>query len=100
VASTTRAWLYVRGERSVRVVVEGGTLAVYGPGAAFRRHEFTDAAAAMLEHSTLEQELVGDGWSLEQMTTERRSGRERRGTVAVDRRRGLRLVGQPATDRD
>jgi hypothetical protein len=100
VAITTRAWLYVRGERSVRIVVEYGSLAVYGPGASFRRHEYTDAAAAMLEHSTLEQQLVRDGWSFEQLTTERRSGSERPGIVAPDRRRGLRLVGQPGTDPD
>jgi len=100
VANTTRAWLYVRGDRSVRIVMERGSIAVYGPGTSFRRHDYEDAAAATLEHSTLEQELVRDGWSLEQMTTERRSGRERRGIVATERRRGLRLVGQPATDSD
>jgi hypothetical protein len=80
--------------------MEKGSLTVYGPGASVHRDEYTDAAAAILEHSILEQELVRDGWSLERMTTERRSGRERRGTIAIDRRRGLRLVGQPATDCD
>ena len=99
-ADTTRAWLYVRGDRSVRVVMERGSLTVHGPGPSFRRHDYDDVAAATLEHSTLEQELVREGWSLEQLTTERRSGRERRGTIAVERRRGLRLVGQPATDSD
>jgi hypothetical protein len=90
----------VRGDSSIRVVMKKGSISVYGPGSSFRRHEYEDTAAATLEHSTLEQELVREGWSLEQMTTERRSGRERRGTVSAERRRGLRLVGQPTTDSD
>ena len=90
--NTTRAWLYVRGDQSVRIVVDKGSIAVFGPGAAFRRHELADTMTAMLEHATIEQELVRDGWSLEQMTTERRSGHERRQTAPRERRRGLRLV--------
>jgi hypothetical protein len=74
-------------------VLHGGTLAVYGPGDLGSRHEYADSVAAMLEHSALEKDLVADGWSLEQMTTERRSGVERRSTPrATERRRALRLV--------
>jgi hypothetical protein len=40
----------------------------------------------------LEQQLVRDGWSLEQMTTERRSGADRRMAARSDRRRDLRLI--------
>ena len=90
--NTTRAWLYVRGERSVRIVVDKGSIAVFGPGDDFRRHEFADTMTAMLEHASIEQELVREGWSLEQMTTERRSGRDRRQGAPRERRRGLRLV--------
>jgi hypothetical protein len=92
--------LYVRAERSVRIVMEDASLAVYGPGELFRQHDYEDVVAATLAHSTLEQELVRDGWSLEQMTTERRSRSERRTQTRGDRRRGLRLVRKPATLRD
>jgi hypothetical protein len=95
VATTTTAWLYVRGDQSVRIVMDGGSLAVHGPGDLFRRHAYDDRAAAMFEHDNLEQQLVRDGWSLERMTTERRSGTDRRKVPRTDRRRGLRLVEQP-----
>jgi hypothetical protein len=72
--------------------MDGGSLAVYGPGELFRHQHYGDDAAATLEHSALEQELVGDGWSLERMTTERRTSGDRRKTVRADRRRGLRLI--------
>jgi hypothetical protein len=72
--------------------MDGGSLDVYGPGELFRHHHYDDDAVATLEHSTLEQQLVRDGWSLERMTTERRIGGDRRATVRADRRRGLRLV--------
>jgi hypothetical protein len=100
VANTTTAWLYVRSDQSVRMVMDGGSLAVYGPGDRYRHHIYDDRAAAMLEHASLEQQLVRDGWSLERMTTERRSGSDRRKTVRSDRRRGLRLVQQPAAGTD
>ena len=90
---TTRVWLYVRGDHSVRIEMLEGSLSIYGPGRQFRRHDCEDDVAALLEHSSIEQELVRDGWSLERMTTERRSGAERRGgTRGRDRRRGLKLV--------
>lgn len=93
VRSTTRAWLYVRDLRSIRIEIRDGSITIAGPGQLLRRQEYGDNCAAMLEHSSLEHELVRHGWSLEQMTTERRSGQERRaGTRGTDRRRGLRLV--------
>jgi hypothetical protein len=94
VANTTTAWLYVRGDQSVRIVMDGGSLTVYGPGDLFSLHAYDDRAAAMLEHGNVEQQLVRDGWSLERMTTERRSGSDRRKVARADRRRGLRLVEQ------
>jgi hypothetical protein len=72
--------------------MDGGSLAVYGPGELFRHQHYGDGAAATLEHSALEQQLVGEGWSLERMTTERRTGGTRRKTARSDRRRDLRLI--------
>jgi hypothetical protein len=79
-------------------VMDRGSLGVYGPGDLVRHHCCYDDAAAVLEHSTLEQQLVRDGWSLEQLTTERRSGADRRTTARGDRRRGLRLVNHHASN--
>ena len=76
----------------MRIVVDRGSIAVFGPGEDFRRHEFADTMTAMLEHAAIEQQLVSDGWSLEQMTTERRSGDDRRQSGPSERRRGFRLV--------
>jgi hypothetical protein len=79
--------------------MDRGALAVYGPGDLVRHHSHGDDAASMLEQSRLEQQLVGDGWSLEQMTTERRSGADRRHRVrGDDRRRSLRVIDQHSTD--
>jgi hypothetical protein len=80
--------------------MEDGSLAVYGPGEMFRHHEYDDLVTATLAHSALEQELVRDGWSLERLTTERRSRDERRTQTRGDRRGGLRLVRKPVTLRD
>jgi hypothetical protein len=97
VTHDTRAWLYVRGDQSVRIVMDAGSLAVYGPGELFRSHRYHDDAAATLEHSVIEQQLVRDGWSLERMTTERRSGADRRKSERrSDRRRAVRLIGGPS----
>jgi hypothetical protein len=93
VPNTTRVWLYVRSTQSVRIVLNGPVLTIYGPGDLQTRHEYADSITAMLEHSAFEKDLVADGWSLEQLTTERRSGIERRSTArGADRRRDLRLV--------
>jgi hypothetical protein len=92
VAGTTRAWLYIRDQESMRVEMRDGSLTLYGPGARLRTMEFADGAAATLAHLRLEQELVGSGWSLEQMTTERRSGQERRARPRGTERRQLTVV--------
>jgi hypothetical protein len=89
---TTRAWLYVREALSMRVELQDGTITVYGPGEQCRRLQFTDNVDAMLELSRLEQDLVHDGWSLEQMTTERRSGQDRRTASRGSDRRRLKLI--------
>ena len=92
--TTAGVWLYIRGNRSVRIEICDASLLVYGPGDQFRRHDYGDDVTARLEHSSLEQELVRDGWSLERMTMERRSGTDRRARTRGRDRRGLRLVPQ------
>jgi hypothetical protein len=72
--------------------MDGGSLAVYGPGELVRHQHYDDDAAATVDHSILEQQLVRDGWSLERLTTERRTAGNRRKTARADRRRGLRLI--------
>jgi hypothetical protein len=90
-AVTTRAWLYVRDGQSVRIELAGGSLVISGPGDAFQHRHYGDEVAAVIEHSALEQQLVRDGWSLERMTTDRRSGVDRRARARGERRR-LHLV--------
>ena len=95
VNAASRAWLYVRFHESVRIVIDGGNVVVYGPGTRFNRTQFPDEMGAALHHAGLEDALIREGWTLEHLTTERRSGHERRAAPrgGPDRRRsGLRLV--------
>jgi hypothetical protein len=75
-------WLFVRGGESVRVIraatPEGrARLLIYGPGNTQATHEFQDAVTCAQRESAIEQELVADGFTLEQFT-DRRSGLDRR----------------------
>ena len=72
-SSRAQAWLYVRGAESVRIVVEGTSVGVYGPGTQFSHSRFGEAMDATLHQAAIEQELVLDGWTLERFTTERRA---------------------------
>ena len=98
--SATRAWLYVRGAESVRIVLEGRTVTIFGPGTRVADAQFAEEVEALLHQSALEQDLVRDGWSLEQLTTERRSGTDRRSRTGrgTDRRGALRLVRSRTED--
>jgi hypothetical protein len=94
VVSVSRAWLYTRSGNTVRIVIEGANVEVFGPGADFSRSQFNDEMDAVLHHTAVEDALVRAGWTLERMTTERRSGADRRAATRGDRRRKpLRLVG-------
>lgn len=96
-APSTKAWLYVRGTESVRVVLEAASLLVYGPGPRFSCSRFPDATGAMLHHAQLQRELLADGFTQESTVTDRRSGGDRRSqSRGSDRRQILRLV----SDRD
>ena len=88
----TRAWLFVRGPESVRIVIDGTGMGVYGPGGRFRQSVFPEELDAALHQATLEQELVLDGWTLEQLTTERRSASQPSVAIPRERRGALRLV--------
>lgn len=90
-SSDTKAWLFVRGEESVRIVMDGTSLGVYGPGDRFSHLRFGETMDATLHQAAVERTLVHDGWSLEHFTTERRSNAD--AIVNVERRHSpLRLV--------
>ena len=90
-SSDTRAWLFVRGTESVRIVIDGTSVGVYGPGSRFSHSRFGEAMDATLHQAAVEQALVLDGWTIEHFTTDRR-------TNAIDdvneerRQPSLRLV--------
>ena len=87
----TRAWLFVRGSESVRIVIDGTSVGVYGPGGRCSHSRFGEAMDATLHQAAVEQVLVQDGWSLEHFTSERRTHAE--DVVDVERRHTpLKLV--------
>ena len=81
----------MRGSESVRIVIDGTSVGVYGPGSRFKHSRFGEAMDATLHQAAVEQVLVQDGWSLEHFTTERRTHAE--DLVDVERRHTpLKLV--------
>ena len=98
VSSTTQEWLFVRRRESVRIVIDGTTMTVYGPGTRFSHSRFSEALDATLHQAAVEQALVLDGWTLEQLTTERRApvaSVHARPPRAERRRSTLQLVPNP-----
>jgi hypothetical protein len=90
-SSATKAWLFVRGSESVRIVIDGTSVGVYGPGSRFSHSRFGEPMDATLHQATVEQTLVMNGWTLEHFTTERRT--HENDVVDVERRHPpLRLV--------
>lgn len=89
---TTRAWLNVRGPDSVRIVLEGVAVEVYGPGTLVHRRTFGEAIDATLHQADVEQSLVLNGWTLEQLTTERRSVDREAPITRPERCTTLRIV--------
>jgi hypothetical protein len=83
--------LFVRGPESVRIVSDGEIVAVYGPGARFSQSRFREELDAAVHQAAVEHELVLDGWTLEGLTTERRSGSATT-PFHPERRAHLRLV--------
>jgi hypothetical protein len=75
----------------VRIVIDGTSVGVYGPGSRFSHSRFGEAMDATLHEAAVEQTLVHDGWTLEQFTSDRRSHAD--AVVNVERRHPpLRLV--------
>jgi len=70
------AWLFTRGDESVRLEVrQSGTilqLSVAGPGSERAIYEFPTLSALLEHQSQVERRLVAGGYSLEKYVTERR----------------------------
>ena len=90
-SATTRAWLYVRGPESVRILIDGTAVGIYGPGNRVSHCTFSEEMDATLHQADVEQGLILDGWTLEQLTTERRAAQHQRAPSQPERR-NLRLV--------
>ena len=79
-APTEIAWLFVRGEESVRLEViqaaEEFQLDVWGPGRARASYRFNELAAATTAVEAHQQELLGEGFVL-QARAERRAASDR-----------------------
>ena len=89
---TTRAWLFVRGQDSVRILLDGRSVGVYGPGDRVSHSTFPEEMDATLHQADVEQALVLAGWTLEELTTERRAAGAPPSPRHPERRGSLRLV--------
>lgn len=73
---TAAAWLFVRGDVSVRMEVwrqgDAFQLRIFGPGKERHALELTDLGTLMARQSELESALIADGFSLEKFVSERR----------------------------
>ena len=86
-------WLFTRDHESIYMQLErrddGWRFVLYGPGEAWRAHDFSHHEALMAFHASLERDLLAAGFQL-QAVTERRSGEDRRQVPrdgSIDRRR-------------
>lgn len=86
------AWLFLRGEESIRIVRDPSAfvLKVEGPGYEREVHSFKNEAEVAEFQRKYEARLTGQGWVLG-ASQERRSGRDRRAAHrGSDRRRAHR----------
>lgn len=59
------AWLFVRGEESIRITTgPQGTLRIFGPMDASQSCDFSDAASLEQFVASYQQRLLNDGWVL------------------------------------
>ena len=80
----------------MRIVIEGASVDVYGPGTLVSRRTFGAEMDATLHQADVEQGLVMNGWTLEQLTTERRAAYPAPSTATrFERRSTLRIVPGP-----
>src|SRR5438874_11947296 len=95
-AAVREAWLFTRGQKSVRIVRASTRslmfLYVFGPDTELETQEFADVLGCMRYQAELERRLVGEGFSLERFMSERRNGTERRAAPRGVERRRLTLV--------
>lgn len=87
------AWLFTRGQQAVRIlrVTDAAGLLhliVHGPGPITVIHDTDDLVESIGHQANLGRELFAEGFQLDETTSDRRSGRERRQTPRrSDRRR-------------
>jgi hypothetical protein len=91
------AWLFVRGEESIRIkrASTGVRLLTYGPGDATGSHDFTSAASLEEFLQSYQQRLKNDGWVLAIVAERRQSDQE----VSPARERRARTRRAKAQDR-
>jgi hypothetical protein len=81
-------WLYTRARESIRVVVDGTKVVVFGPGDDETTQVCDTEDEALVQQKLIEQRLILRGWTFDRLITERRSGRDRRdGPREGERRR-------------
>ena len=69
-----RAWLFVRGEESIRLTTSPtGTLLIFGPGDAQQSFDFTEATTLTQFLESYQQRLLDDGWVLAIVAERRRA---------------------------
>jgi hypothetical protein len=73
-----KAWLFVKGNQSVRLLRTERNLLVLGPGTQRAEHVLENDDAADLLHRQIEANLRRDGWAFEGYGIERRRGPDRR----------------------
>lgn len=78
-ALSSAAWLFVRGEESIRITRHPTrtTLRVYGPGLLQNSHEFESTASLEKFRQSYEERVLRNGWVLLKVTDRRASGRGR-----------------------
>jgi hypothetical protein len=72
------AWLFTKGNQSVRLVRSERILLVLGPGTQRKEHAANNDAAADSLHRQIEADLRREGWAFEGYGIERRRDPDRR----------------------
>jgi hypothetical protein len=89
----TNAWLFVKGNYSVRLLRTGRKLLVLGPGTQRREHAPDSDDAADSLHRQIEADLRREGWVFEGYGIERRHGPDRRRIPRWTERRHQQRTG-------
>jgi hypothetical protein len=83
------AWLFVRGEESIRIVRPPGcALIIHGPDRTRQRRDFDDEDTLQAFQVSIAERLTEHGWILFGVDVDRRSGKDRRRIArdSLDRR--------------